>query len=83
MIICDPEQTFFGGIKNLVDFWSEKKSFGATFVHKGSLKLIRTYWAEIEKVDIFATIRTYWVEVLSDPQLAEIKLHSVKMFVCI
>ena len=36
------------------------------------LRLIRTYWAEIEKVDIFATIRTYWAEVLKDPQLAEI-----------
>ena len=30
------------------------------------------YWAEIEKVDIFATNRTYWVGVLKDPQLAEI-----------
>ena len=29
------------------------------------------YWAEIEKVDICATIRTYWAEVLKDPQLAE------------
>ena len=43
---------------------------------KGSLRLIRTYWAEIEKVDIFGTIRTYWAEVLKDPQLAEIQLHS-------
>ena len=74
MIIFDPEQTFFGGIKYLVDFWSEniclhlsrpKKSFGATFVHKGSLRLIRKYWDKIEKVNIFATIRTYWVEVLT------------------
>ena len=40
------------------------------------MRLIRTYWAEIEKVDIFATIRTYWAEVLKDPQLAEIQLHS-------
>ena len=36
------------------------------------LGLIRTYWAEIEKVDKFATLRTYWAEVLKDPQLAEI-----------
>ena len=36
------------------------------------LRLIRTYWAKIEKVDIFATIRTYWAEVLKGPQLAEI-----------
>ena len=49
------------------------KSFTATFVHLyDSLKLIRTYWAEIQKVDIFATFRTYWAEVLKDPQLAEI-----------
>ena len=81
MIILDPEQTFFEVIKNLVDFWSEnvclhlnrpKKSFGATFVHYGSLRLIRTYWAEIQKVDIFATIRTYWAEVLKGPQITEI-----------
>ena len=37
-----------------------------------SLRLIRTYWAEIEKVGIFATFRTYWAEVLKDLQLAEI-----------
>ena len=47
-------------------------SFGATFVHKGSLRLIRTYMAEIEKVDIYATIRTYWAEVLKEQQLIEI-----------
>ena len=39
---------------------------------KGSLRLIRMYWAEKQKVDIFATIRTYWAEVLKDPQLADI-----------
>ena len=37
---------------------------------------ISTYWAEIEKVNKFATIRTYWAEVLKDPQLAEIRLPS-------
>ena len=44
---------------------------------KSSLRLIRTYWAEIEKVDIFATIRSYWVEVLKEPQLAEISYKKV------
>ena len=47
------------------------KSFTATFVHLGSLGLLCTYWAKIQKVDTFATIRTYWAEVLKDPQLAE------------
>ena len=82
MIIFYPEQTFLGIIKNLVDFWSgniclhlsrpKKSHLGQLLYIKGSLRLIRTYWAEIEKVDICATIRTYWVEVLKDPQLAEI-----------
>ena len=36
----------------------QTKSFTATFVHLGLFET-RTYWAEIEKVDIFATFRTY------------------------
>ena len=82
MIIFDPEQTFLGGHQNLVDFWigniclhlniPKKSHLGQLLYIKGSLRLIRTYWAEIEKVDICATIRTYWAEVLKDPQLAEI-----------
>ena len=45
------------------------KPFKATFVH---LWFFENYWAEIQKVDIFATFRTYWAEVLKDPRLAEI-----------
>ena len=48
------------------------KSFTATFVHLGLFGAHCTYWAEIQKVDTFATIRTYWAEVLKGPQLAEI-----------
>ena len=55
---------------------TQKSHLGQLLFIKGSLRLIRTYWAEIEKVDKFATICTYWIEVLKDPQLAEIQLHS-------
>ena len=51
---------------------TQKSHLGQLLFIKGFLRLIRTYWAEVEKVDIFATIRTYWVEVLKDPQFAEI-----------
>ena len=115
---------------------TQKSHLGQLLFINGSLRLIRTYWAEIEisghlchcshvlssisrnlatfcenvclhlnrpkkviwfnfctlkvlldsfvhigprqkKVDIYATIRTQWAE------LAEIQLHSVKIFVCI
>ena len=42
---------------------------GQLLFSKGSLRPIRTYLAEIQKVDIFATICTYWAEVLKAPQL--------------
>ena len=38
----------------------------------GSLTHIRTYWAKIQEVDIFATIRTYWAEVLKNQKQSEI-----------
>ena len=41
---------------------------GQLLFFNGSFRLIRTYWAEIQKVDIFATICTYWAQVLKDPQ---------------
>ena len=50
----------------------QKSHLGQSLYIKGSLRLNRTYWAEIEKGDKFATNRTYWVEVLKDPQLPEI-----------
>ena len=47
------------------------KSFTATFCIYGYLIHIRTYWAEMQEVDIFATIRTYWAEVLKSQKQAE------------
>ena len=62
------------GVKNICLHLNRPKNshLGQLLYIKGSLKLIRTYWAEIAKMDIFATIRTYWAQALKEKTIAEI-----------
>ena len=51
-------------MNNIVCIQTQQSHLGQILYIYDSLRLIRTYWAEIEKSGNFATFRTYSAEVL-------------------